>query len=475
MKRVWILLLVLLTASISLHAQENPPLLAILEGEVFRVVEDALEPYPACMPDERLTNQVSIAPDGQYLLLTTFPPLIDEAILELGSLGGVPLGFNIWLCDLATDTLERVYAVPGGDEAFTGEIPELDVINSRPVWSPDGAVLAWANLDALSQEQYIIRYDVTTGEEERSPLDVPLPFGFFAPPELRWGDNSIFFTVSILNEETFLDEETFYVVDPQSGDVVSENLLLAAGEQGDFILERLPIVGQEGLDGLALRYFQAGWVLANPRSGEQEPMPELPELYTSTAPQGLTLLMDIDENYNYNWQVLGLTESVELIGYPRERIAIAPDGQAVAYADSVLHVLYADGSSVEIANSDSFADDFSAMVLWGGTQWRIAGTAQSAPTEQATQAPLSVCEGAQPSRLQANTQGRVISQTVPMNVRNQPTTSGALVGQIPGGESFTVLSQAECADGYAWVQVRYGDLEGWVAEAGAEYFLEPDL
>ncbi|MCA9913210.1 MAG: SH3 domain-containing protein, partial [Anaerolineae bacterium] len=161
-------------------------------------------------------------------------------------------------------------------------------------------------------------------------------------------------------------------------------------------------------------------------------------------------------------------ESVELNGYPRERITIAPDGGAIAYADSVLHILFSDGSVAEIANSDSFADDFSARILWGATQWRVAGTAQP------VQIPLPVCDGAQPSRLRAMDQGRVISETVPMNVRAEPTTSGSLIGQIPGGETFTVLSQAVCANGYAWAQVRYADFEGWVAEAGSEYFLEPD-
>ncbi|MCA9913046.1 MAG: hypothetical protein KC496_06840, partial [Anaerolineae bacterium] len=298
MKRVWIILLVLLAWSLPTYAQDltpETPLLAILQGEVFRVVEDTLETYPACTPEERLTNQVSVAPGGQYLLLVTFPPVIDAALAELGTLGDASFGFNLWLCDLTTDTLERIYAVPGGDAPFTGEIPELDVINSRPVWSPGGELLAWAVLDANSQEQFIIRYEVASGMQERSPLDVPLPFGYFAPPELLWGANSIFFTLSTLNQETFLDEEYFYVIEPQSGAVVSETLLQAAGEQGDFIIERLPIVGQDGLDYLALRYSQAGWVLANPRSGAQEPMPELPELYTPSAPQGLSLLMDTDE------------------------------------------------------------------------------------------------------------------------------------------------------------------------------------
>jgi len=417
--------------------------------------------------------------------MATIPPLIDTALEELGTLGGTPFGLNVWLCDLQNETLERIYTTPESDDEFSGEPPAPDVINSRPVWSPDGDAIVWANLNSIEQTQSLMMFELEIGLLEEMPLDAPLPFAYFAPPELRWSAENIVFTQSLLNEETFLEEEFLYVVDPGDGTIISENLMAAGGEQNDFIVERLPLISPDGTTTLALRYFQAGWVLVDPQTGDQQPLDGLPELFSPLAPQGLSLLVDVDENYNYNWEVQGLEQPAPLDGYPRERIAISPDGDAVAYADSVLHILNEDGTVQDIAGSDSFADDFSAMILWGPTAWRVQGTtpivdveAQQETTEETEvdeeeAASPPVCEGSQPTRLSPETEARVISETVPMNVREEPSTGGNLIGQIPGGESFTVLESATCADGYTWVLISYGGLSGWVAEAGSEYFLEP--
>jgi hypothetical protein len=62
-------------------------------------------------------------------------------------------------------------------------------------------------------------------------------------------------------------------------------------------------------------------------------------------------------------------------------------------------------------------------------------------------------------------------------VRNQPTLSGSeIVGQIPGGDTFTVLEGPSCepSTGLIWWLVSYGNLTGWTAEGqGDTYFVEP--
>jgi hypothetical protein len=60
------------------------------------------------------------------------------------------------------------------------------------------------------------------------------------------------------------------------------------------------------------------------------------------------------------------------------------------------------------------------------------------------------------------------------NVRPEPTSS-TVVGQIPGGEQFTVLDGPQCGlNGLTFWQVQYGDLIGWTAEGqGNDYWLEP--
>ena len=166
------------------------------------------------------------------------------------------------------------------------------------------------------------------------------------------------------------------------------------------------------------------------------------------------------------WQLAGNSDVV-LESYPRERITIAPDGSAFAYADSTLH-LWRDGAVVDIANSDGFADDIAATVLWAQTQWTVASG------EALAEAPLPTCDGAQQSRLQAGNQARVVSSSIPNRVRDNPSTSAAQISVIPARGEFTVLDGPVCADGYAWYQVQFGDVQGWTAEgSNAEYFIEP--
>jgi hypothetical protein len=63
----------------------------------------------------------------------------------------------------------------------------------------------------------------------------------------------------------------------------------------------------------------------------------------------------------------------------------------------------------------------------------------------------------------------------PNNLRENHGTGSQSIGQIPGGEVFTVLMGPDCdAAGYAWWQVDYKGTIGWTAEGvGDIYWLEP--
>lgn len=58
-------------------------------------------------------------------------------------------------------------------------------------------------------------------------------------------------------------------------------------------------------------------------------------------------------------------------------------------------------------------------------------------------------------------------------VRAEPSTAGELLGEIPGEGIFAVLHGPECADGFAWWQIQYGELIGWTVEGRDDYWLEP--
>jgi hypothetical protein len=75
-------------------------------------------------------------------------------------------------------------------------------------------------------------------------------------------------------------------------------------------------------------------------------------------------------------------------------------------------------------------------------------------------------------RLTLGIRARVLPGNV-MNIRQQPTISSVIIGQIPAGGVFNVLDGSRCGDGYNWWQVNYLGRLGWVAEGDSqEYWLE---
>lgn len=78
------------------------------------------------------------------------------------------------------------------------------------------------------------------------------------------------------------------------------------------------------------------------------------------------------------------------------------------------------------------------------------------------------------TRLAADIEARVTPGS-PNNLRAEPSTSAALIGEIPAEGVFRVLSGPACdAEGNIWWQVSYGELNGWTAEGnGDQYYVEP--
>lgn len=78
-----------------------------------------------------------------------------------------------------------------------------------------------------------------------------------------------------------------------------------------------------------------------------------------------------------------------------------------------------------------------------------------------------------PARLTAGDRARVVPGDA-NNVRDQPTTSGARIGQVPGGAEFLVLDGPAFGDDLRWWLIEYNGLIGWTVEGqGTEYWLEP--
>lgn len=96
-------------------------------------------------------------------------------------------------------------------------------------------------------------------------------------------------------------------------------------------------------------------------------------------------------------------------------------------------------------------------------------------TEPVTLPGAPQCPGFMVSRLVPGQLGAVTTiPNLPNRVRSQPAYGATVLGRIPAGAPFTVLSGPYCGDNTAWWQVAYGEIIGWTAEGyGQVYWLEP--
>src|SRR4051812_9414206 len=88
----------------------------------------------------------------------------------------------------------------------------------------------------------------------------------------------------------------------------------------------------------------------------------------------------------------------------------------------------------------------------------------------------SACYGGLAARLQIGGQGQV-TPGLPNTLRSQPYTGydSVILGQIPAGGVFSVVSGANCFSGMNWWQVNYNGQIGWTPEGSPYgiYWLQP--
>jgi len=463
----------LLWIGVAIQAQEqDSPLVVFLGGNMLVREGNTLQAFRICQPDESLAGGVFPSPDGSRFIMTAVPRKVEEAIAELGFIGDAPIGLNLWLCDIANESLTRFRLFPGGDEPFAGEIPIPEVLESRPVWSPDGQLIAWSQRAVADDSASFVIYEPPTNTFTEIPVAIPPSGDFPSAPAIMWGEAGLHFSVSMLNQETFESTELIITYSP-SGERLGEVAMTPSSET-DFFTRQILVDLPDGSQRIALRSFEQGWLLLDPISGEQQPLNGLPALYSPAAPQGLALAGDIDAELNYTWLPVGSLTGAgnlpDLRGIEANHIAVSPGGGAFAYADTALHI-WENGTIIAIANSSDFAIDFSAAIFWGSTAWRIAEAGVSSASAADA---LPTCPGVQQSRLSVGSFAQVIPGAGANNVRDAAGTNSNTIGQIPEGGVFTVLDGPVCADGFAWYQVDFNGLTGWTAEGdSSNYWLEP--
>lgn len=103
--------------------------------------------------------------------------------------------------------------------------------------------------------------------------------------------------------------------------------------------------------------------------------------------------------------------------------------------------------------------------------------AMAAGPEPVSTGDAANCPGAPPFTLAVDEWVRVNDDPpIPSNLRSQPSSGGEILGSAELGSNLLVIGGPECANGYAWWQVRTAaGLEGWTIEGDAEsyWLVEP--
>jgi len=366
-----IVVLLLLMIPMSLNAQDAPsPIIAYMNGQVFVGDGAGIQPFDACTPDEAVMMTIQLSPTANAFVLATQPASVTDALAELGTLGGLPIPTNLYLCDMATQTLTQIASQGDNYSFFSDDAPDAYTTRTSVAWSPDGTQFAWAEMSFPSIESVAFVYDLATGTTTSfSLVGLPEAVNTPAPPFLIWTDSGLVAFAGTLDDETFEFVEITLVYDAVSGELLSEYIIEQSGELDDFIQDRLYITDADGQGYLGVKWQQAGWVLVDVITGESRPMGGLPEQYETNNPTGLSLIYDMDANYQQNW-VIGAT-GLGLFDYDSRRVALMSQANGFAYGSLGIEY-WQDGQAFILPGSDGFSNDPLGNFVWAGVSWRVA-------------------------------------------------------------------------------------------------------
>jgi hypothetical protein len=115
---------------------------------------------------------------------------------------------------------------------------------------------------------------------------------------------------------------------------------------------------------------QSQWLLIDPITSRIFGMPGVPEIYSLSAPNGLSMFAAAVAT-SPEWQIdspdkgtakIGTLDDVYVFSHV---LAISPDGQSLAYIQQGAAYVYTNGATAKIAPSDASA------LAWGPVAWRV--------------------------------------------------------------------------------------------------------
>jgi hypothetical protein len=375
---LWIMMMCLFTIPIQAMAQTgiefpSPPLMIVADGDLWAWHTDTQTLTRLVDLEYPIMGGLALSPDGTKLALS-------ENVTGLFRATNVPIyegtpPNNIWILDRATGETRQAAGQPDDlSSAF---------YRSRPVWSPDGAQLAWV------ESQGIVIYDVAGGYTRVFSDEVD--YGFqdagIVVPTVLWGSQ---LSISVTTFDVSPPGSVLYLYDAQG--------VRASYPIGtlDSYADSAAYIPYEGTLHRWVEYQGAWWVgvhfnrgedyLLQPMTNEWVRLSEPPTLQrASWLENALQLRLNIHDQ-DYEWEILlpdGSLVPLEGINHYDFSLAISPDGQSLIYTtgqgnDKTLMLWQNGESHAFILNQEVEVEG----LAWAPMLWHAAGEAVpvSAPT-----------------------------------------------------------------------------------------------
>ncbi|MBA3873224.1 MAG: hypothetical protein H0X30_29165 [Anaerolineae bacterium] len=434
----------------------NTPIIAVSKGDIYTINPadgsiKQLTHHPSIAGGASPYSQrdLSISPDGQYLAYLQTPRVFAIAMKNnlVGNFGFPPS--DIVLLNVATGE-EKVIAEQQTNVKWS-DSPRL-WYRENLTWSPDSAQIAYYQYRGGSTYQVMI-YDWLI-EKTFTFVDSKQPLG-----EIAWLTEGISVGSVVYNTNS---------------EIIAQHTL-----EKDMTLGH-PLNYQGGEYAFVERYdisSSRGHVYLMDLMTGQYDMVEGYQSSISTFTPENSLVFIRDDNDTRPSYVIDPQTGVKFMP-PKEApyaldFTIAPDGQHFAYS-----LINTSVNISDLKGNDLTVDFKADAIIWGAKQYTVAsetGDQYASATPTLVFYNTQLCGTLQPVGLVSGGQGRVIVGSEPNRIRVTPNDIAEVIGQIPEGAIFTVVSaQTVCTNKMRWVHVQYQNLDGWTAEgADGKAFLEP--
>jgi hypothetical protein len=358
--------------SISRAQRANPPLILNMRGDLWTWADARLQQRT----NWGYNNKPVLAPNGNQIAYKSTAKVAVDAIKRSGGIGGGDLPANIWVLDIATNDALRVVDQPPDASLLAPPMPDKYVVRSEPTWSPDANAIAWTELvqDTNVNREGTLRlvaYDLQKKATRILVPALPQQYGVSGAAQVVWGEPGLAVrsTVPATDAKGFaVGEDSILVFD-------ADGKLLTTAKIG--LLSEFVWIKDRGQayvaalsNGPVDTPGDPQWLLIDPHSGRIAGMTGVPELYSLSSPDGVSLVPTITGT-SPDWQIaepgkamakLGTIDDVYVFS---SLLALSPDGSQVAYVKQGAAYMYDGGHVTKVAPSDVGA------LAWGPTAWRV--------------------------------------------------------------------------------------------------------